>query len=888
MSWTTRFARLFRQQRLNSELDEELASHIEEAIDQGQSAADARRALGAQLRYREQSRDLKLIPWLDAVASDVVFGWRQIRKHRLVSAAAILSLALAIGAITTSFRLVDAVLLRPLPIAHPERVFFLSNTFLDRDGRPDYRDDFDYPTYRQYRDAISDRADLMVVGVSAPQEITIGSAVDSEKVYGQYVSGNVFGIFGLQPAVGRLLTPNDDLTPGGHPVAVLSHDYWTRRFARDPNIVGKTFRFANVQYSIVGVAPKGFTGTEPGIVTDFFTPATMNVKAIDSPGWSWFRIWLRPKRGYTREQVRQPLQALLTYAHREGIKDFPAGTSKQMRDAYLNESILIQPAASGASDVQREYRRPLLILGCLVALVLLVACVNVGNLLSAQAASRAREMALRVSIGAGKWRLIQLVLVESSLLAVLASAAGAIFSWWSAPFVVSMLATSRDPVRLILGADWRALGFGAALSVAVALGFGLAPALRASSIQPASALKGGEGPRARGGIMNSLIAAQMAVCVLVLFVAALFVTTFQRLSNRPLGFSPRGVIAMKAGSPSKKQTLDAWMQIAAHLRGIAGVDSVAVSGWPLLSGNHWNSMVRVPNRADDPRPSYLLDVSPGFFEIMQIGFVDGRDFRSGDASPRFPWQKEPPQGGVAIVNQAFAQAYFDGRSPVGRTVDLQPNKDAVVPLQIVGCVRDAAYSNVRETIRPTVYLPLQQKDGGTLLVRTAGDPSALAPILRRAVLAADASFRVAGIELQSDLVSSQMILERLLAALSFFFAVVVLVLASIGLYGVLNYSVVRRRREIGIRMALGARDTHVVRHVTLGTLAMVCLGSAAGLAGGIAGASVVESFLFEVKASDPGMIALPLVTLFAAALLAALPPAIRAVRIDPARTLRSE
>ncbi len=728
----------------------------------------------------------------------------------------------------------------------------------------------------------------MVVGVNVRQEVAIGSALETEKVYAQYVSGNVFGVFGLQPVVGRLLTPNDDVTPGAHPVAVLSHDYWTRRFSRDPNIVGKTFRFAGSQYTIVGVAPNGFTGTEPGVVTDVFIPAMMNAKAIDSPGWSWFRIWLRSKLGYTTEQVRQPLQALLTNAHREDIKDFPAGASKQMVDAYLNESLLMLPAASGASDVQREYRRPLLVLACLVALVLLVACVNVGNLLSAQAASRAREMALRVSIGAGKWRLIQLVLVESALLAVLASAAGAIFSWWSAPLVVSMLAPSEDPVRLILGADWRALGFGAALSVAVALGFGLAPALRASSVKPANALKGGEDPLARRGGMNWLIAAQMALCVLVLFVAGLFVTTFQRLSNRSLGFSSRGVIALHAGTPGKKATLDAWMQVAAHLREIAGVDAVAISGWPLLSGNHWNSMVRVPNREDDPRPLYLLDVSPGFFDTMRIGFVDGRDFRSGDVPPRFPWQKESPRGGVAIVNQAFAQAYFDGRSPVGHSVDLVPDKDAVVPLQIVGCVRDAAYSEVRETIRPTVYLPLSQKEGGTLLVRTAGDPRALGPILRRAVTEADASFGVEGIELQSDLVRRQMIRERLLAALSFFFAVVVLVLASVGLYGVLNYSVIRQRREIGIRMALGAGPAHVVRRATVGMLAMVCLGSAAGIAGGIAGAHVVENFLFEVKASDPSMIAWPLLSLLTASLLAALPPAIRAVRIDPARTLRSE
>src|SRR5438093_835810 len=260
MSWMRRFANLFRQGRLNDEIDEELPSHIEEAIARGRSAEEARRAFGGTLRLREQSRDIKLLPWLDALAADIVFGWRQLNKHRAASAAAILSLALATGATTASFRLVYAVLLRTLPIAQPERVFFLANTFIDRDGRPDYRDDFDYPTFRRYRETAADRADSMVVGINARQDASFGSQGETEKFYRQYVSGNMFGVFGLQPAIGRLLAPNDDLKPGAHPVAVLSHNYWTRRFGRDPNIIGKTFRYANTHYEIVGVAPEGFVG----------------------------------------------------------------------------------------------------------------------------------------------------------------------------------------------------------------------------------------------------------------------------------------------------------------------------------------------------------------------------------------------------------------------------------------------------------------------------------------------------------------------------------------------------------------------------------------------------------------------------------------------------
>lgn len=236
----------------------------------------------------------------------MVFGWRQLRKRPLVTAAAVLSLALAIGASTAAFRLVNAILLRTLPVAQPERLFYLAATYIDSDGHPDYRDDFDYPTFRRYRLAVADRADLMVVGFTAREDAIFGSDTETETIYRQYISGNVFNVFGLRPALGRLLAPHDDLTPGAAPVAVVSYEYWTRRFARDPNVLGKTFRMGNHRFQIVGVAPRGFIGTEPGEITDVFIPATINTEAINSPGWSWFRIWTHPKAGFSAEQVRQP------------------------------------------------------------------------------------------------------------------------------------------------------------------------------------------------------------------------------------------------------------------------------------------------------------------------------------------------------------------------------------------------------------------------------------------------------------------------------------------------------------------------------------------------------------------------------------------------------
>ena len=887
------------EQRLREELEEHIALLTEDYLKSGLSSSEARRQallkFGSLEATKEAYRDQRGLPALDALVSDVVFGWRQLNKHRTASAAAILSLALAIGATTAAFRLVDAVLLRTLPVAEPERLFFIATTFVDREGRPDYRDAFDYPTFRRYHETVGNRADVMVVGMSLPRDVAFGADDETEKLYRQWVSGNVFGIFGLRPALGRLLMPDDDLTPGAHPVAVLSYNYWTRRFGRDPGVLGKTFRIrqigagnmGNDRLEIVGVAPQGFTGTEPGEVTDVFLPAMMNAGAINNPGWLDFRIWVRPHPGVSPEQVRQSLQAAFTHEHRERLKEFHSDTPSRVIDAFLKEEVLLLPAAAGAGRLQKQYRRPLVILSLLVVLVLLIACANVANLLTAQAAARTREMALRVSIGAGRFRLIQLVLVESALLAISASALGALFASWAAPLVVSMLRLPGDPVRLIFATSWREVAFSVALAFLVTLLFGLAPAFRASAVQPITALKGADDPRARAWLMRALLAAQVAFCVLVLFVAGLFLNTFHRLANRPLGFTAERVLIIDASAHAREQPAEAWMRVADHLRRTPGVQSVSLAGWPLLSGNSLTFAVRLPGRPVEPRQPYFLEVSPGFFETMRIRLIDGRDVRPGDLPPRLHASGQPLPG-VGIVNEAFARTYFNGANPVGRSVDVRQSKDLAAPMEIVGYVGDAAYRDLREAVPPTVYVPVVERQHITFLARIAGDPQALAPILRREASRARSDVRVHAIQPQDNFIRSKLVRERMLAALSLFFALVALVLAAVGLYGVLNYSVTRQRRDISIRMALGARSTHILRRVTTDIAVMICLGSAIGLAGGLASGRLIEALLFEVKATDFAMFVMPIFTLAGVALMAALPPAIRAARIDPAQTLRSD
>ena len=654
----------------------------------------------------------------------------------------------------------------------------------------------------------------------------------------------------------------------------MSYDYWSRRFNRDPGVIGKTLLAGSLSLEIVGVAPRGFTGTEPGGVTDFFLPAMMNAQALTSPGWSWFRMWVRPRPGVGEDQVRAMLNARYRANRVASLTSLPADTPQARIDEYLAEEVRLVPAGSGVSALQKTFRRPLLIVGALAALVLLVACANVANLLAGQAAVRMREMALRISIGAGQWRLIQLVLVESLLLAVAASIVGLIFAAWSAPLVVSMLAPIERPIRLILDIDWRALGFGISLAMVVALLFGLAPALRASSVDPLGALKGAN-PHVPRRLTNVLIGAQMAFCMFLLVAGGLFVVTFQQLLQQPLGFSDRHLLVMPVEGRAR-QSPESWMPVLDHLRQVPGVESVALAGWAPLTGNRWRSSVRVEGGAFNPKSPYFVGVSSGYFDTMETAMLHGRDFRPGDAPPRTGDQQQP-LAGVGIVNEAFAKMYFEGRNPVGERVHVRQTKDVEASMEIVGFVRDAVYYDVREPMAPAVYVPLESRSGATIMIRTTSDPVPLAPLLRREVTQAQPDLRVRAVELQSAFVKQQMIRERLLATLSVFFAGVALLLAGIGLYGILNASVLRQRREIGIRMALGAGAAHVVRRVTLRAIGVVCLGSVVGLAAGVAFGRAVEALLFEVTPTDIASLAVPIVVLTVAAALAALPAAIRAV-----------
>jgi putative ABC transport system permease protein len=832
---------------------------------------------------KSERQETRIIAWLDSLRADVVFGWRQLRKRKVTSAAAILSLALGIGACTSAFRLIDALFLRPLPVANPERLYSLSRQGFQMYGKSSAYDGWDYPLFGQMRDAVAKQATLIAISFAERVDLTYNSDQEMEKAHVQNVSGAMFSSFGLRATTGRLLTENDDLKPGAHPVAVLSHDYWSRRFGQDPKVIGRTFRMGNNLvgvrvYEIVGVAGEGFTGTEPGKVIDIFMPTMMHW-GIAYPDWSLFRSFAHVKPGISAEPVRDRLNAALR-AFNEG----KANRVPKQRAELLKQQLLMEPAAAGVSGMQKDYRISLAALGVFVALVLLMACANVANLMTAQAAARAHEMALRVSIGAGRWRLVQLALVESAMLAFLAAAIGGLFAWRSAPFVVSRINPPDNPASLSLPADWRVLGFCVALTLAVTFLFGLIPALRASAVKPVAALKGGDDPYYRGRWMRALIAVQAAFCFLVLFIAGLFAATLHRLQNQPSGFSSERLLNLNTVT-QKNEPGAVWDQVVEHLRSVRGVEKVAYADWPLLDG--YGFKMNAPSIDGAPPgevAGWFLNVSPGWIDVMKIPFVDGRDFRASDLSP-----------GAAIVNESFAKQFFGRENPIGKWFEGTSGYMRGQRFEIVGVVRDARYRYLRESILPVAYTPFNRlgsggtMQGGTFIVRTStSNPLALGSILRREITRARPDFRVSSIRTQKELEQSQTVRERLLAMLASFFGVVALMLAGVGLYGVLDYSVLQRRREIGIRMALGAQGSDVVRRVTLDVVIMVLAGALVGLATGMASARYIETLLYQVKTTEVGILVFPSVAISAVALLAALPALIRAVRIDPVTVLRAE
>jgi predicted permease len=894
MSWLSRITNVFRPSAVDGVLDDEMAFHIESRIadlvasGMPREAAEtmARRQFGNRLRLREESRDVKVWPGLDSLVRDVRLGVRMLRKHSLVTAAAVVSLSLALGACVAAFSLVDALLLRPLPVHDPQRLVYL--TVPGANPEAPENDVFSDPAFVRLRDAGRGRVDLFALAYPNKSRVTFeGPSRDKETVRTQVASGDAFERLGVGPSVGRLLTTQDDVRPGAHPVAVLSHAFWMQRFGGDPAVVGRSFvlheRHGDRTFQIIGVAAARFRGLEPGYSTDLWIPYAMQgASAFGNSGYRTLRVIGRLHEGVAVEQAHSILQAAFTNFRRDDVvNSFPPGTSSERIAAFVNAPLFVRPAPTGVSPLRTKFQRPLWVLASIAGLMLIIASSNVANLFLARTAAREHEMSLRLSLGAGRGRLIQQTLIETAVVACAACVLGMLFATVAAPAVVSMLRSVDDPVLLDLRLDWRLVAFMCGLTVLCNALLGLAAASRASSAEPMTALKGrGTRSSASARAMRPFVVVQVAFSLIVLFIGGLLVRSFVKLTSLNPGFTASDVLLV-SWEPAERLEWAAQrvavLQALDHIRGVPGVAAASAAEFNVL-GRPWRHHFTVPGAAPETLEVTMSPVTPGYFETMKIPLLQGRTFVRHDLETDDPTR--------VVVNESFAKRYFGGEPAVGRMFNAQFGK-ADVPNEIVGVVADVRF-DLRKPPEPAMYILLPLESFQTLHVRVAGDADAIAARIGDDVRSAAPLLRVTSITSQREIVNRTLVRERLLALLGGFFAVVGLVLTAVGLYGTLSHAVVQRTREIGIRVALGARTLGAVRSVLADAASSTIVGVVCGLAAGLYGSRFVETMLFEVSAHDGWSLALPFGALLLAAVVACVMPAWRAARVDPIVALRNE
>jgi len=894
MSWFSRLQNALRPGRLDDELDEEVREHIEHRVSdlrqRGLPEDEARRQ--ATLRFgnltsvREQSRDIRLWAALETTLQDARYALRTMLRTPAFTLTAVLSLTLAIGANTAIFSIVDAAILRSLPVAAPSQLVQLAWPGIDQPGSPPEpeRESFSYPMYLEFRQAAGPSAHLCLFGYAMRTEVRIGGPESRiEHAVRQYVSGDAFDMLGVPPALGRLFSSDDDRIPGGHPLAVLSYEYWARRFGSDPAILGRRIEIDGKSYSVLGIAKQGFFGVEPGKFTDIWVPAMMyDQKAFTNPGWGWFRIMGRLNPGSSPDQLQARLQPAF-HRNAERIVRTWASMPSAIRKQFLEARIRVHPGATGASSFRRDFARPLWMVLAIVAVILLIACANVASLLLARALARAPEMAMRVSLGAGRVRLVRQLLTENLLLSAVAGAIGWLLARVSAPVLVGMLSKDSDPVRFALATDSRMLLFCIAISAIAAAIFGLTPAWQASGAQPVLALRGASatGGKLRMGRIFVAVQAAFAFCLVVTGSAFLF--SLRNLTSVDTGFDARGVTVLDIATEMEKQPeearLSAMHQVASRIAGLPGIENVALAAWPVFVGAGWTEQVITPGNGPSDREEIFYAISPGYFAALRTPLLNGRDFSVRDSQQMRPVP--------VIVNLAFARKYFNTGAVVGREFE-RPSPAERIRLSIVGVVANSHYGDLKHPPEPIIYVPLGGEAGFSAYIRS---PVATASVLR----AVEDELKTVGhgahvreVSTLDALVGNTLLREKLLAGIAGVFAFLGLLIAAIGMFGILSYSVSRRTREIGIRSALGAQRREIVALVMRDLMPLVGVGLLAGVAASLAVSGYLRSLLFGIRAADPLVIGLATLVFLIAACIAGGLPARRAATADPSVILRCD
>ncbi len=820
---------------------------------------------------------------------DLRDAWRALRRTPLVTVVAIISLALGIGANTAIFSILDALVLRALPVPHAGRLALITTV----EGRPA---SVTNPIWEEVR-ARADRFDGAFAW--SRQRFNLASGGEADLVDALYASGAMFDVLGVSPQLGRLLAPSDDRRGGGEsgPVAVLSHDYWERQYGSARDVVGRAITLEGKVFTIVGVAPAGFFGPEVGRKFDVAVPLAAEgiirgaESSLDQRSHWWLRVMVRTGVGQSLAQATAALRAIQPQVREATIP--PNWRPEHLAD-YLREPYSLTEASTGASPLRDEYQRPLLTIMGVVGLVLLIACGNIANLLLARATARRHELSVRQALGASRLRLARQLLSESVLLSVVGAALGLLVAVWGSKALVSQLALYGSPASLALALDWRIFGFTAAAAIATALLFGTAPALRAARARPMEAMREqGRGNSADGrmGLGGGLVVVQVALSLVLVVAAGLFLRTFGSLTSLRLGFDRDRVLVVRIDAT--RSAVDSTGRVALYERlqraaaEVPGVTGASISVVTPVSGSTWNDAVEVdgmPPRPEEERLTNVNLVTPGWFATYGTPQLAGRDLDTRD-------RMGAPN--AIVVNETFVRRHLGAGNPIGRVVR-QPGFGGRPErtLQVVGLARDAVYGSLRDTIPPTMYLSIAQSErvpsSVSLSVRAArGTPVALGPSVVAALGAVDpaVSLRLTPLERQVDESLAQ---ERLVALLSAFFGALALLLAGVGLYGVTAYAVTRRRAELGIRMALGSAPAAILRLVMGRVARLVTAGVVVGAVAAWWLSRFVEGMLFGAGAHDPLAFGVGATVLAIVGLVAGWVPATRASRIDPAVVLREE
>jgi len=887
----TRLAALFSRRQWDRELSEEVEVHLEmrtaelrqQGLDPHAARQTARREFGGVEQMKEAYRDRRGISWIEIVAKDARYGLRGLVRNPAFTLAAVLSLALGIGANTAIFSFVNTLMLRMLPVEKPEQLVNLYRTGGWGKGYASY------PLYLEFRKHTD-----VFAGVFARHADKVrfdaGHSNAVEYVEREYVTGNYFDVLGVKPAIGRLFKDEDNRTPQGHPLVVLSYDFWRSRLALDPAVLGRVLKVDEQPLTVIGVAAPGFHGVEVESRADMWVPAMMFRGQMMQPGMHW--VWIMARR--RPEIPRGRVQAAANTIMQQYLMSVYGGQRASAFGKFaLEQKIEIRDAGVGISMLRETFGKPLTILMSAVGLVLLIACANVANLLLARGAARRREIAMRFSLGATRGRLVQQWLIESLLLALLGSVLGLGFAIWGARYMLLFLPPGAGE-RFNVAPDATVLAFTLGISIFSAALFGLAPALRATSFDPAAALKDGgtqqPGRGARAGFRKVLVVAQVALSVVLVVAAGLFAHSLAGLRSINPGFVAQNVVTFSLDYPRAWKDTNKEKHretLLARLTELPGVSAVSYGLPGPYQGGDASASIRVPGSDRTAREGVEISaqyIGPAYFATLGIRPLRGREFDRGDLRSM---RKS------AVVNEAFVREFLPGtQDPVGRILSFDDSKaEGGEPTYIVGLVRDILHDGLKTSVKSTVYVPLRERPfilDPTLLVRTPFPPASLLPAIRREIGQIDPEVALVEPRTLRERVDDSIFVERMIATLSGFFGALALLLAAIGIYGVMAYAVARRTAEIGLRIALGAIPARIAWMVLRDGLVPISLGVAIGLPLSLAAGRISESLLYGVKPNDPLTFILTIGVLLAVGILAAFLPARRAATVEPMEALRHE